>query len=81
MNVARTLNYSFSFFSKIFLFGIFLLLPRLVTAQVDKEFWFAAPYIDGEGRDFDKPIIVRITTLSSAATGTRAAAGARTATT
>ena len=57
-----------SLYTKIFLFWIILLLPQLVSAQVDKQFWFAAPYVAPEGRDFDKPIELRLTTLSSPAT-------------
>ena len=36
-------------------------------AQVDTEFWFAAPEVSG-GRNLDKPIYLRITTFETAAT-------------
>jgi hypothetical protein len=52
----------------IFLFCIILLLPLLSSAQIDKEFWFAAPHVFDAGRDFNKPVNLRITTLTSAAT-------------
>jgi gliding motility-associated-like protein len=41
-----------------------------VSAQVDTEFWFAAPEISQDGSNFDRPIVLRITTLASAATVT-----------
>jgi gliding motility-associated-like protein len=56
--------------AKVFLFLLILFLPRLVSAQVDQKFWFAAPYVDPEGRDFDKPIVVRVTTMAAPATVT-----------
>jgi len=40
------------------------------TAQVDTEFWFAAPEISQDGSNFDRPIVLRITTLATAATVT-----------
>lgn len=68
MQPAKILKYPSFLIAKIFLFGVILFLPQLVSAQTDKEFWFAAPYINDEGRDFDKPVTLRITTLSSPAT-------------
>ncbi len=53
---------------KVFLLWLILFLPHLVSAQTDREFWFVAPYINDEGRDFDKPIDLRITTMSTPAT-------------
>ena len=38
-----------------------------IYAQVDTEFWFAAPEVSG-GRNLDKPILLRITTFEEAAT-------------
>lgn len=55
-------------FGIIFLFGIILLLPQFAAAQIDKEFWFAAPHVYDAVRDFNKPITLRITTLTAAAT-------------
>jgi gliding motility-associated-like protein len=53
---------------KIFIFWVILFLPHLVSAQTDKTFWFVAPNVYGGDRDFNKPINLRITTSSSAAT-------------
>lgn len=42
-----------------------------VSAQSDTEFWFAAPEISSNGgSNFDKPIVLRITTLALASTVT-----------
>jgi len=68
MNLAKVLKYTHIQIVKIALFGAILFLPHMASAQTDKEFWFAAPYINDEGRDFDKPVNVRITTLASPAT-------------
>ncbi|SHM54343.1 gliding motility-associated C-terminal domain-containing protein [Mucilaginibacter sp. OK098] len=68
MKSAKILKYPSFLIAKIFLFGIILFMPHLVSAQVDRTFWFVAPYVYDAGRDFDKPIVLRITTLSSPAT-------------
>ncbi|GAC1305869.1 MAG: hypothetical protein NVSMB24_15430 [Mucilaginibacter sp.] len=64
----KSKNAAFTYI-KIFLLGV-IFLPHQLYAQIDKEFWFAAPYINNEGRDFDKPIVFRITALSAPATVT-----------
>ncbi|MBD1363015.1 gliding motility-associated C-terminal domain-containing protein [Mucilaginibacter sp. ZT4R22] len=56
---------------RLFLFCIIFLLPKLASAQIDKEFWFVAPNVHAEGsRQFNLPITLRITTLASPATVT-----------
>jgi len=56
--------------AKIFFLGVLFFLPHQLSAQIDKEFWFVAPYIDGEGRDFDRPIVFDITAFATPATVT-----------
>jgi gliding motility-associated-like protein len=60
----------FTFFPRIKILFFFtnLFFPCVVLAQTDKEFWFVAPNVYDAGRDFNKPITLRITTLSSPAT-------------
>ena len=67
---AKVLKCYFSLTVKVFLFWIILFLPCLVSAQTDNRFWFAAPNINNEGRNFDQPILLRLTTATSAATVT-----------
>ncbi|MCF8256995.1 MAG: PKD domain-containing protein [Flavobacteriales bacterium] len=53
--------------------GILLVLMLSVGdvwAQVDTEFWFAAPEVSQDGSNFDRPITLRITTLGQASTVT-----------
>ncbi len=45
-----------------------LLFPLCLSAQVDTEFWFAAPEISQDNSNFDRSIILRIATLGQAAT-------------
>ncbi len=56
--------------AKIILLGLIFFIPQRLSAQIDREFWFAAPYVNDEGRSFDKPIVLQITTLSAPATVT-----------
>jgi gliding motility-associated-like protein len=68
--LTKILKHLSSLPAKIFLFCSILFLPHLASAQIDKQFWFVAPYVYDAGRDFDKPINVRITTLSAPSTVT-----------
>ncbi|MFN8300029.1 MAG: gliding motility-associated C-terminal domain-containing protein [Chitinophagales bacterium] len=45
-----------------------LLLMLLATAQTDTVFWFAAPEVSIDASNFDRPIVLRITSYSQAAT-------------
>lgn len=53
---------------------VFVLAAILLTAdaraQVDTEFWFAAPEVSVDGSTFDRPITLRIATLTQASTVT-----------
>jgi gliding motility-associated-like protein len=56
--------------ARLFLLWIILFLPHLVSAQTDNQFWFVAPNINGEGRSFNIPIVLRLTAGASPATVT-----------
>ncbi len=49
---------------------IFTCLSLCCFGQTDREFWFAAPNVDGNGGNYNLPIVVRMTSLSSPATVT-----------
>jgi gliding motility-associated-like protein len=49
---------------------VFLLYSVLSFAQTDTLFWFAAPEVSIDGANFDRPILLRITTSGQAATVT-----------
>src|SRR6266516_7606655 len=56
--------------TKIVLFFHCILICSITYAQIDREFWFAAPDIYDAGQNFDKPIAIRLTTFASPATVT-----------
>src|ERR1700742_1735610 len=39
-------------------------------SQTDREFWFAVPNVDGNGGNYNLPIVVRMTSFSAPATVT-----------
>jgi gliding motility-associated-like protein len=50
--------------------SVALLYAIELRAQVDTEFWFAAPEVSVDGSNFDRPIMLRIATLTQASTVT-----------
>lgn len=70
MRSSGPLKHLFSLIAKVFLFCFVLFMPYLASAQIDRAFWFVAPNVyAGDGnRNFNKPIYLRITTSTSAAT-------------
>jgi gliding motility-associated-like protein len=56
--------------TKIVLFVQCILISALTYAQIDREFWFAAPDVYDNAANFDRPIVVRLSTFSSPATVT-----------
>ncbi|HEY1202625.1 MAG TPA: hypothetical protein VGE79_16665, partial [Niastella sp.] len=56
--------------TKILVFVQCLLFCTFSFAQIDREFWFAAPDVYDNGQNFDKPIVVRLTTFTAPATVT-----------
>jgi gliding motility-associated-like protein len=70
MRSSRPLKHLFFLIAKVFLFCFVLFMPYLASAQTDRAFWFVAPnvYAGDANRNFNKPIYLRITTSTSAAT-------------
>lgn len=56
--------------TKIVLFIQCLLVCSFTYAQIDREFWFAAPDVYAHTMNYDKPIVVRMTTFAAPATVT-----------
>ncbi len=56
--------------AKILLLWLVLFIPHRLSAQIDNQFWFVAPYVNDEGRGFNEPIVLQISTFSTAATVT-----------
>lgn len=70
MKLARKVKNSSFINIKFFLLGLIFFFPHRLSAQIDNEFWFVAPYVYDAGRNFDKPIVLQMATSSAAATVT-----------
>lgn len=70
MTSAKRFKKSAFIIIRMLFIGAAYFCPCRLFAQTDKEFWFVGPYVNGEGRDFNKPIMLRITASSAPATVT-----------
>jgi gliding motility-associated-like protein len=52
------------------LLSAMLLMAGQLSAQIDTEFWFAAPEVSISNANFDRPIVLRIATMAQASTVT-----------